>query len=124
LNILLKKPIKFPFSINTKKAVITATKGECHSVDDDNLGNTRDEVTINLQKEYNRILSRPYITKRKNGWLVSNQRTPFHKERKSKKLAKIYFQIDPDKTSSTIGQAMVLSNIKLPPKERKTKKNS
>ena len=69
---MLKKPLKNPFSTNSKKSVVNAVKGECQSLETVvNMGNSFNQVADKLQKEYQTLLGRSYITKRKNAWYQS-----------------------------------------------------
>ena len=50
---MLKKPLKNPFSTNSKKSVVNAVKGECQSLETVvNMGNSLNQVADKLQKEY------------------------------------------------------------------------
>ena len=108
-------------STNSKKAVVTAIKGEHQTVESLGVGTTSEQVSTYLQHEYQCILNKRYITKRKNAFYFSSKLSQFHKTKKSRKLTKIYYLIDEDKTFTQMGKKLVLSNTIAP--SRKSKKN-
>lgn len=131
----MKKPLKQPFNTNTRKAIVSVTKGEDNNFDEffiSNMLSIKDHEKAELDLEfepiqtrtYQRFINKYYMSRRMNSWLLEYKLEQFHKTHLFKKISqKLYLKIEREITENSSGQYPVFVIQQKLPKKKKEPDN-
>ncbi|TNV82621.1 hypothetical protein FGO68_gene12530 [Halteria grandinella] len=131
LNLLMKKRMKDPILQNTRKLILTATKGEHYSIDDEfkskycvgfdgeDCSEQEADVESALNREMRLLTSSQYVTRYPQQRYVEGYMERFQDSKVHKKLSKIYFPVDKSQLQKQPGFIPKLLMFSVAPQSKK-----